>query len=259
MPTRREIVQGGLLTLVFGTGSMSSCLCRAQPPGARHDYGCVLSPDEATLFMNERTDTRLYISGNEPMIPRSGDRDFDLALAHMLAAVSEKLEALPGFAYFDDYDGANAYATPTVRMTNADGTVLFGQRLLSRLMSGPESPEVAVAAVCAHEFGHILQFKRGLDREIGADQPTVKRVELQADFFAGYFAGARKLERPNFPAAVFAMTQHSFGDNMVNHPSHHGTSEERGAAIVKGFEVAYREKRTLAQAIQISTNYVAGL
>ncbi|TFW33161.1 metalloprotease [Massilia horti] len=193
------------------------------------------------------------------MIPRSGDRDFDLALAHTLAAVSEKLEALPSFAYYDDYDGANAYATPKVRMNNADGTVLFGQRLLSRLMSGTESPEVAVAAVCAHEFGHILQFKRGLDRVVGVGQPTVKRVELQADFFAGYFAGARKLERPNFPAAVFAMTQHSFGDNMVNHPGHHGTSEERGAAIAKGFEAAYREKCTLAQAIQISTNYVAGL
>ncbi|WP_206076832.1 hypothetical protein [Massilia horti] len=248
-----------MLTLVFGTGFALSCACHAQAHRARHKYGCVLSPDDATLFMDERTDARLYISGNEPMIPRSGDRDFDLALAHTLAAVSEKLEALPSFAYYDDYDGANAYATPKVRMNNADGTVLFGQRLLSRLMSGTESPEVAVAAVCAHEFGHILQFKRGLDRVVGVGQPTVKRVELQADFFAGYFAGARKLERPNFPAAVFAMTQHSFGDNMVNHPGHHGTSEERGAAIAKGFEAAYREKCTLAQAIQISTNYVAGL
>ncbi|MBA5639801.1 metalloprotease [Duganella sp. LX20W] len=193
------------------------------------------------------------------MIPRSGDRSFDLALARTLAAVSETLKVLPSFAYYDDYDGLNAYATPKVRLVNADGTVLFGQRLLSRLMSGKESPEVAVAAVCAHEFGHILQFKRGLDKVVGAGQRTVKRVELQADFFAGYFAGVRKLQRPNFPAAVFAMTQYHFGDNMVNDPGHHGTPEERGAAISKGFEIAYREKRSLSEAIQAANNFALSL
>lgn len=219
----------------------------------------MLPEDEAKQYMDDQTDSRLYITGNEPMIPRSGDKDFDLALAQTLAKISATLGVLPGFAYYDDYDGKNAYATPMVRLNNADGTVLFGQRMLGLLLSGGESPEVSVAAVCAHEFGHILQYKRGLHHIVGAGQPTVKRIELQADFFAGYFAGIRKRDRPNFPAAVFATTQYSFGDNMINHPSHHGTHEERGAAIVKGFEVAFSLKRNLSEAIQISTNYVTQL
>lgn len=257
MRTRRDIVLGGLLSVAFYLAS--PCTCFARPIRARRNYGCILSDEEVNQFMDDRTDSRLYITGNEPMIPRSGDKDFDFALAHTLAKASATFEILPGFAYYDDYDGLNAYATPRVRLNNTDGTVLFGQGLLKRLMGGQESPEVAVAAVCAHEFGHILQFRRGLDRVVGAGQSTVKRMELQADFFAGFFAGIRKLERPAFPAAVFAMTQFNFGDNMVKNPGHHGTPDERGAAISRGFEVAFREKRKLAEAIQFSVNYVQTL
>ena len=257
MWTRREIVQGGLLALVSGLGG--ACNCLAAAARMRKNYGCILQADEAGQYMSDTTDTRTFFTGNEPMIPRSGDKSFDQALARTLSRLSELFEILPGFAYYDDYDGLNAYATPRVRLSNADGTVLFGQGLLQRLMAGKESPEVAVAAVCAHEFAHILQFKTGLDRVVGAGQLTVKRMELQADFLAGYFAGVRKLERPGFPAAVFAMTQYSFGDNMINDPGHHGTAEERGQAISAGFEVAYRQKRKLSEAIQISTNYVQSL
>lgn len=90
-------------------------------------------------------------------------------------------------------------------------------------------------------------------------RPTVKRVELQADFFSGYFAGTRKRERQAFPAAVFATTQFTFGDNMVQSPSHHGTADERAAAVVKGFESAYRQKQNLNDAIDTSLSYVSVL
>jgi hypothetical protein len=257
MWTRREVVLGGMLTLVFGCSA--SRLCHAQRARVRRNYGCILADNDVAQYYQSNTEARLYATGNEPMIPRSGDKDFDLAQAHTLARISEVLEVLPGFAYYDDYDGANAYATREARLANADGTVLFGQYFLRQLMKGPESPDVAVAAVCAHEFSHILQFKRGLDRTVGAGQPTVKRVELQADFLAGYFAGIRKLERPNFPAAVFALTQYNSGDNMINHQSHHGTPQDRGAAISRGFEAAFRERRQLGEAIQVSINYVRRL
>jgi predicted metalloprotease len=81
----------------------------------------------------------------------------------------------------------------------------------------------------------------------------VKRSELQADYFAGYYAGLRKKERPTYPVAV---TQGDFGDSHFNSPSHHGTEAERGAAVVRGFNAAFREGKTLAQAIEESTNYV---
>jgi hypothetical protein len=257
MITRREILRLGLLTVVFEPVGAARSL--AQPSRRRRGPGCVLSRLDARAFLNSAEQPHLYVSGKEPMISNSGDPDFDLALAHTLAMLSDAFSVLPGFAYYDDHDGENAFATAEVRLRNADGTVLFGQRLLKRLLAGRESPEVSVAAVCAHEFGHILQFQRNLDRTVGAGQTTAKRVELQADFFAGYFAGLRKRERPDFPAAVFALTQFGFGDHAVNEPEHHGTPAERGLAIEQGFQTAFSDQRSLIDAIAISVDYVSRL
>ena len=229
----------------------------AQVP--RRFRGCVLASSDAGSFMNRAGQERLYETGHEPIISNSGDRDFDYALAHTLAKISDVFSVLPGFAYYNDEDGANAYATRTSRLQKADGTVLFGQRLLKRLLATPESPDAAVAAVCAHEFGHILQFKLGLHRQVNEGQRTVKRSELQADFFAGYFAGIRKRERRDFPAAIFALTQFNSGDNMINDREHHGTHEERGAAITRGFDAAYRDRQSLAEAVEASVAYVTRL
>jgi hypothetical protein len=221
--------------------------------------GCTLSRTEAVRYMQTATEQRVYQTGFEPMVHSSGDRDFDLALAQTLSMISQELDVLPGFAYYDDVDAPNAYATPTVKLSNADGTVLFGKRYLKKLMSLKENPDVAVAAVCAHEFGHILQFKRKLERHLGEGQKVGKRVELQADYFAGFFAGIRKLQRPDFPAAAFALTQYNAGDDMINDPEHHGTHDERGAAVSQGFEAAYRQRLSLGDAVDASIAYVTRL
>jgi len=257
MHTRREIIAGGAATLVF----ISCPSVRSSAQMHRHNpiYGCSLPHREADEFFGTATESRLYLTGNEPMIPKSGDPDFDYALAQTLAKISDAFEVSPGFAYYNDYDGKNAYATKDVRSNGADGTVLFGEGLLKRCLEGVDNPDLGVACICAHEFGHILQYKHGLDTQVGAGQPTVKRIELHADFFAGYFGGLRKLERPSFPAAVFAVTQYGMGDDMIQKPQHHGRPEERAAAIVRGFEVAYQERRSLAEAIGISVEYAQAL
>ena len=254
MQTRREFLAGGLLALVHVSGTP----CCAQELRRRaRGPGCVLTERQAQPFLYTAGQRQLFISGKEPMIAKSGNKDFDMALAQTLAKIASAFEVLPHFAYYDDYDGQNAYATNAVRSKRSDGTVLFGQGLLQELMANIESPAVAVAAVCAHEFGHILQYKRGLDRVLLDKQPTVKRVELQADFFAGYFAGKRKLERPSYPAAVVAITQFGYGDNDVDSESHHGTPKQRGDAVVAGFNAAYRSQLSLADAIESSVAYVA--
>jgi hypothetical protein len=221
--------------------------------------GCTLDDDDVEKVYPKGTKTMQYRSGEEELVHTSGDRDFDRALAHTLARISDLYQVLPGFAFFDDSDGLNAYATTQVRLQRADGTVIFGQGLLKRLMRTPEAPDACIAAVCAHEFGHILQYKLGIADKLKAGQPTVKRVELNADFFAGYFAGVRKKERATFPAAVFAMTQYTFGDNMVNAPDHHGTRDERAQAVIAGFEASYRNNLNLNDAIYRGMQYVARL
>jgi hypothetical protein len=256
MWTRREIVAGGALTLLF-TG-MHNCGCAATLR-APYSAGCHLADADLNAIYPSGTDTRSFITGNEPMIPKSGDADFDFALAQTLAKLSDAFGVLPGFAYYDDYDSENAYATPRSRINRADGTVLMGINFLRRLRRGREYPEVSVAAVCSHEFGHILQYRYGLIQQVDAGQPNVKRSELQADYFAGFFAGLRKLERPSYPAAVVAMTQFSYGRADYGNKDHHGTAEERGAAVVRGFEASFRENKSPKDAIEESTAYVLRL
>lgn len=193
------------------------------------------------------------------MIPKSGDSHFDLALAQTLAKISDVFDVLPGFAYYDDYDGKNAYATPVVRLNRGDGTVLFGQGMLAELRAGQDHPEIGVTAVCAHEFGHILQYKHGLIDPLMVGQRTVRRVELQADFFAGYFGAIRKQERPSFPAAVIAQTQHGYGDYHVDNEGHHGTPEERSAAVVAGFRAGRERRMSVTEIVEVGNNYARSI
>ena len=256
MISRREVVLGGALTILWGGGA---CPGHAQTRTRQEYRGCVLTDSELSSYYNTKEEIRMYLTGSEPIKQKSGNPNFDYALAQTLARLTSTLQVLPGFAYYDDHDGLNAFASPAVRLHRADGTVLFGERLLRRLMSGTDHPDVAVTAICAHEYGHVLQFKRGLIQQLRAGQATVKRAELHADYLAGYYAGRRKLDKPDYPAAVFAHTQHSFGDNQVNHPSHHGTPVERANAIIMGFNVGNKDKRELDEAVQIGLNYVARL
>jgi len=236
-----------------GMGLCGFCRAHAAPPTI---FGCILPPARAGYFLDRSTRAERYITGQEPIVKKSNDRDFDFALAQTLAKIASVFEVLPGFAYYEDVEAQNAYATPAVKLNNADGTVLFGQNLLQSVLAQRDNPDVAAAAICAHEFGHILQFKHGLEKVVGAGQKTVKRAELQADFFAGYFAGVRRREKPTFPAAVFAATQFNLGDEQVGSPGHHGTPAERGDAVSEGFNASYRLGLNIAAAIERSTNYV---
>jgi len=246
---------GGALVLLSAGFPVCRCAAQARRPPI---LGCALPEPEARRLFGRADETRVYATGQEPIIANSNDREFDYALAQILARMSDLFEVSSGFAYYDDGSAKNAYATKEQRLNGTDGTVLFGRRLLAELRGRREHPEIAVASVCAHEFAHVLQFKTGLFDRLN-NQPTVKRIELQADFFAGYFAGKRKRERPSFPAAVFAVTQEYSGDNMIENPQHHGTPEERAAAVVAGYESGFRQNAPLSDAKQTAMNYVSRL
>ena len=63
---------------------------------------------------------------------------------------------------------------------------------------------------------------------------TLDANQSTADYLAGYIAGIRRRESPNFPAAVFAETQSSFGDDDERNRLHHGKPDERGKAVAYG-------------------------
>jgi hypothetical protein len=257
MLTRREMVLGGALALMW-----RGCACAQARPRGRHGYGCMLDAAEAAPFLATATAPQAFDGvqddANETLFKSSGNRDLDHALAGILSQVTDVFGVLPGFCFYDDYDGENAYATNAVRLARADGTVLYGKRYLRTCLSAKENPAAVIAATCAHEFGHIVQYKYGLDDALKRGQQSVKRLELNADFLAGYFAGARKLQAPDYPAAVFATNRYSRGD-YDSGAGHHGTPQERAAAVIRGFETAYRERRSFAEAIQIGVNFALSL
>jgi hypothetical protein len=252
---RREVVFGGALTVLFGGTSRCFCFDRSAP----HSAGCHLNDRDVLSVYPHGTETQAFYSGNESIILKSGDLAFDYALAQTLFNISQRFGVVPGFAYFDDSASKNAFATPVTRMPNSDGTVLMGTGLLAQLKKMPVAPEVAIAGVCSHEFGHVVQFKYGLIDKVDAGQPTVKRSELQADYFAGFFTGLRKLEKPTYPSEVVVATMHNFGDLGFGDPQHHGTPEERGLAVMRGFAASYYARKSLGDAVEESTNYVLAL
>ena len=76
-----------------------------------------------------------------------------------------------------------------------------------------------------------------------------------ADWPCAYhaFVHMRPAGRPS--GRVFAFKRYSPGDFDMNR-THHGTPDEPAAAVVLGFETAYRERRSFADAIVIGVNYV---
>ncbi len=145
-----------------------------------------------------------------------------------------------------------------MRTNRSDGTVLFGLALLNEQMRA-DPTGVRVAAVCAHEFGHIVQMRHGLQSRILNGSSSVKPLELHADYLAGYFAARRKAERPDFHAEEFAMSQRYWGDSDFGNPQHHGTGEERGAAVVQGFLAFKNKNLDLSDAIESGIHYVKSI
>lgn len=247
---RRNILAGGI---TFAIHHSVVCMCAsAQVP----QRGCYVSDESLRQKIGAESSGWAFNINTDPTFGGSGDKIFDQALAQTLSRLCDTFSVLPGFAFFNEDQGPNAFASRSQRLRRSDGSVVFGQQLLKKLMGASEHPAARVAAVCAHEFGHIVQQKRGIEEILVGNDERVKRLELHADYLAGYFAGTRRLARNDYPAAVFADAQFNAGDNMINHPDHHGTGQERGAAVSAGYLAAYRDKKTFEDALTAGINYV---
>jgi hypothetical protein len=200
-------------------------------------------------YFNRSSEVQTFASGNEQMEPRSGDRNLDRALAQSLATISREFGVLPGFTYYDDGGRPNAKATPEKLLDRTDGTVLFGLGFLRDILRTQQRPDASIIAVCSHEFGHIVSYKNGMIRQLCPNRAQPFRGEQFADYMAGYFAGRRKLEHPDFPAVAFATTQRGFGGGD------HGTGEQRGRAVQQGFVDAYQRRMVASNAIQAGFQY----
>jgi len=101
---------------------------------------------------------------------------------------------------------------------------------------GRAAGDFAVAYVLAHEYGHNLQQELGtFDNDVGR---SAKPFELQADCFAGTWANSVYAQGLLGPDDIEEVTNAALavGDFDVGNAEHHGTPEERRAALLVGFE-----------------------
>jgi hypothetical protein len=170
--------------------------------------------------------------------------------------------------FYDDSKSCNGNAAADPRVLfpsipnsplKPEGTVVFGTKLLGILEQSPyQTP--AIAAVCAHEFGHLLQFKY-VDQElkqIRDSEGSVVRIELFADFICGYHAGIRELRQDDYPAVIQALNQFRAGDHIFG-GEHHGTPKERASSVEGGYQVGRGGVIRPEKIAKIALEYVKGL
>jgi len=160
----------------------------------------------------------------------SGNNSLDLAVIAELKKILKVLPINPGFNFIDD-TSPNAFAIPASVIPGTQRTVYFGLKLLSSEIA--EWGGVALAGLFAHECAHIFQFQNDYSEMLGGT--TQQFVELHADYIAGFYFGKRRSVSKQHVEA-FASSLFSKGDYDFNNPTHHGTPQERVAAMRRGYE-----------------------
>jgi hypothetical protein len=182
------------------------------------------------------------------IVQSSGDTETDHFLGMALGRISGTFGVSPGFGFFDDGSAPNAFATGETLVGNGPGTVLMGMHLFGQLMAHVRDGGITVISVCAHEFGHIYQMQTGYMEKLSELDRTDRPVELHADFLAGYYLALRKAEHPELDLSAVGRVLHAVGDTAVNSPEHHGTPDERVAALTAGFKFGAEGRHEVSEA-----------
>lgn len=222
----------------------------ALPPAA----GCTLRSAAAEKELMASLDHSLFDPAR--MIYTSGDNRLDRALGLMLADLATAFRVRPGFAFYDDGESPNAVALSRSQLTNTRGTVAFGRNLFRQSMQD-QNGDMFVMGVCAHEFGHILQFQTQYHWRLMEDRPTVKAIELHADYLSGAYVALHGNRYTARQLISLGQGWSRLGSSDYTDPDHHGTSEERLAAIEAGyFFVKRNSKAAIAEIAEAGAKYV---
>jgi hypothetical protein len=184
----------------------------------------------------------------------SGSAQIDNAMIAELKKILNVIPINPGFKFIAD-PSPNAFAVQESIVAGTQGTVYIGLNLINSEFYRSETGGVAVAGICAHECGHIYQFQNGYREYLAST--TAKLMELHADFIAGLYLGRDKSHSKQ-QVEVFAQSLFSRGDYGFNTPSHHGTPQQRVAAMRRGYEVG-QTNVTIPPAIRTGADFVRAL
>jgi len=174
----------------------------------------------------------------------SGDQALDRAMIAEVRKINTAFGIRPGYRFFEDAS-PNALAWNQTLVAQTRGTVFLGVNLIREELSARYGG-AAVAGIAAHEGAHVVQFFSDGMARLAAGR-TARDFELHADFLAGYYFGITG--RTERSIDVFGNSLFSKGDYDFNDEHHHGTPDERLAAMHAGYRVADRG-HGLGQAIR---------
>jgi len=188
-------------------------------------------------------------AGRDRFFDTTGDAALDAQIAREAETLHRLFGVKPDVRILDDRAVPNAWASLGSVVPDTLGTVALGRRLLREQIYLGDHKDVALAGVLAHEFAHILQWRLGC-RLVG------RARELHADYLAGWYL-ARRQPGP-FKSArklrAFAKKLHAKGDHALASPQHHGTPNERVAALMLGHHNAVAK---LEVALRAGEGFVA--
>lgn len=193
------------------------------------------------------------------MLSTSGNPDLDHSINLELTNIANTLNVFPGFGFYDDDDGANAFAIDDTVIPNTKGTVVFGKQLLSDELTRHSSGGLAIAGIIAHEFAHIYQYQSGLYRLLKRSQNSNKRVELHADYLAGYYLGLKRLRNADIDIKAFLDSLYLKGDTHFNSPTHHGSPFERKQVMLEGYKVGLTNNTDIHQVAEMGVELVKNM
>ncbi|GAA1610372.1 hypothetical protein GCM10009789_75900 [Kribbella sancticallisti] len=99
--------------------------------------------------------------------------------------------------------------------------------------------DVTAQAILAHEYGHHVQFQRGLFQTTLTGPEAARRIELMADSFASYFLTHARGDALQWKRIQeFDQVFFQLGDCSFTAGSHHGTPNQRLRASEWGYGVA---------------------
>lgn len=210
--------------------------------------GCYLLPRKALRNASQSlmASANTYGTGNTAQ---------DQRLGRALVSVAHFFSVNPAFGFYNENNAQASDATDP-KLTGTWGTVLFGTPLFHKEFEVNDPTGMTVLAIIAHEFGHIVQYRKGLRAQVLSNQPTVKRLELHADILAGYYIGIKKRANPSLTVYTAGEIFHRIGDSDFTLYNHHGTNDERVAASTLGFNRGNSGSTSVEEMIQIGVDYV---
>ncbi|HYE22489.1 MAG TPA: hypothetical protein VD998_02770 [Verrucomicrobiae bacterium] len=156
----------------------------------------------------------------------SGNSQTDAAIASLVKRINAVLGTSSEFFFYDDSDGANAYAS------SEDMNIYIGVNFLNSTLNS-NTGMTGVAFLIGHELAHIYQFSTRHSNKFMSEE-TTKNCELQADFLSAYVMGKLGLITPSNYTQMLSKTM-DVGDVGFGDQDHHGTPSERKNSAVSGF------------------------